>query len=441
MPTDNRIRSRMLTATGLLALVGVLLPGGCATNENASEVEISQFSGPDPSLTGAGVNTSAGSAAPRTVYAPVRSAPREPEILVIEPMETSAFVGEPEESEAVTVESGVAVYDAKVGDINGKPIIASRFLEDLMPRLRAIAVDADPQNRGPWRREAGEIIARKLEGVIRDEVLYREARARIPEITPQGLAMFVERMRENVRRQAGGSQRLAERRIQEEENKTMEQFLAEVEKQAVIKEILDIAAEDYPPVTWLDIQNEYQRRYEFFNPDPKAYFRIITTPDAESAENVKSALEGGASFEELASDRELNTFKPGAGGLFQEEGTTFEGNFAEARVIAIDDLNKAIVALDEGEWAGPIERTGGRQSFVYLERIEQESSSLEDPEVQIRIERYLNQVRSEEAVQNYVNRLKERANLGPERFSDLVVELLRVAETRVFGDETISSRS
>ncbi|GAB5495792.1 MAG: hypothetical protein Phyf2KO_08720 [Phycisphaerales bacterium] len=426
MPNDSRIR---LVAIGALPIS--LFLACCASDSGSSDVQLSEFSG--------SVDTSAGASSPRTVYAPVNSPKREPETLVIRPLETTGHAGEPAIQEQSTSEANAAVYDAKIGDINGRPIIASRFLEDLMPRLRAEAAKLEPDQRREWRQEAFQIIARKLDGMIRDEVLYREGRARIPEITPQGLAMFVERIRENIIRRESGSYTQAEQRILEEENVTMDEFLASLEKQVVIKEILDIAAEDYAPVSWLDIQNEYNRRYDTFNPNPRAYFRIITTRDSSTAETVKQRLDSGDSFGELASDSNLNTYAVDRGGIFKEEGTEFEGEFTEARLIAIDDLNSALVTLNEGEWAGPIARSGDRQSFVYLERVQQQSFSLEDENVQLSIEQYLKKTRSDEALERFVNRLRERANLGQSRANEMVIELLRVAETRVYGDVTLNT--
>src|SRR5690606_2523715 len=116
-------------------------------------VELNQFAG--------GVDTSAGASAPRTVYAPVNPSRPAPETIVIRSFETQAAAGTPEdpnhdnsslEEPAPTSISTGGIYDAKVGDINGRPIIASRFLEDLMPRLNAISVEQP--DLASWRREA-----------------------------------------------------------------------------------------------------------------------------------------------------------------------------------------------------------------------------------------------------------------------------------------------
>ncbi len=416
----NSIRHRVGLVSLALAQASLV---ACAGSPN-ERVSLNQFAG--------GVDTSAGAAAPRTVYAPIYQARPMIETIVLRPIDTQALAGSPEGSEPSEAPNGLFVYDAKIGDINGRPIIASRFLEDLMPRLRAIATEQASNGRGAWRTEARSVIARKLEGMIRDEVLYREGRARNPDLTQQGLLFFVEKVREHMIRQAEGSATLAEDRLQEQEGLSLDQFLASIERQRVIKDVLDIVAEDYAPVSWLDIQNEYQRRYEYFNPDPTAYFRLISPPDELAAQKVAQRLASGESFASVAADQSVNSFAPDRGGLFSEEGTAFKGELADATLVNDPGLNSALVTLKPGAWSGPVVRSSGRGAFVMLERIDSSTASLEDKEVQLSIERYLKQLRSEKATDDFIMHLRERANLGTERFEELVGKIMAVAETRVF---------
>ena len=420
---------------------GIIIPMlliGCAGQADR-KVELNQFAG--------GVDTSAGASAPRTVYAPVNPSRPAPETIVIRSFETQAAAGTPEdpdlessspensslEEPAPTHISTGGIYDAKVGDINGRPIIASRFLEDLMPRLNAISVEQP--DLASWRREARPVIERKLEGMIRDEVLYREGRARNPNFNEQGLLFFVDKVREHMVRQSGGSETLADQRLQEQEGVSLDQFLASIERQRVIKDVLDIAAEDYAPVSWLDIQNEYQRRYDQFNPDPRVFFRLISPANDEASAEIERRLGEGETFDSIASDARVNLFAPARGGLFSEEGTPISGPFAEATLINDPPLNSALVALEPGDWVGPVERSSGRTAYIMLERVNEDTMSLDDEAVQLNIERYLKQLRREQALDSFVMRLRERANLGQDRFDVLVSEIMRVAETRVFDQQ------
>jgi len=79
-----------------------------------------------------------------------------------------------------------------------------------------------------------------------------------------------------------------------------------------------------------------------------------------------------------------------------------------------------------------VTRSSGRTAFVMLESVDRKTASLDDIEVQLSIERYLKQLRSEKATNDFIMRLRERANLGPERFEEFVTKIMAVAETRVF---------
>ncbi|MCA9272937.1 MAG: hypothetical protein KDA31_07830 [Phycisphaerales bacterium] len=414
-------RRPMACAESAGVLLAALMLVGCA-GQPTRKVELNQFAG--------NVDTSAGASAPRTVYTPVNPARPEPETIVIRSFDTNTNAGTPDDSESGRAFPGGAVYDAKVGDINGRPIIASRFLEDLMPRLRAISTEQP--DVASWRKEARPVIARKLEDMIRDEVLYREGLARNPDFNQQGLLFFVEKVREHMVRLSQGSETLADQRLREEEGVSLDQFLASIERQRVIKDVLDIAAEDYAPVSWLDIQNEYQRRYKQLNPDPQVFFRLISPKSDEVVAEIERRLNEGEPFESVASDAQLNTFAVDRGGLFSAEGTAITKPLAESTLINDSALNAAIVALEPGAWAGPIVRASGRTSFVMLDRVEQQTMSLDDESVQLSIEQYLTRLRREQALERYVMRLRERANLGEARSNGFVDELLRVAETRVF---------
>ncbi|HED54879.1 MAG TPA: hypothetical protein ENJ00_11870, partial [Phycisphaerales bacterium] len=135
--------------------IGVLMAGclaglviGCSSGPK-NTVRLTQFSNgtqPDPD-------------APPVVYTPLLPARDMPETLTIEPLSTTERPGTPESDgnghESVSTRFEPVVYDAKIGDINGKPIIASEFLADLMPRLEADARILGEAGREQWRAKAG----------------------------------------------------------------------------------------------------------------------------------------------------------------------------------------------------------------------------------------------------------------------------------------------
>jgi hypothetical protein len=329
------------------------------------------------------------------------------------------------------------LIEAKIGDINGRPVLAGAFLEDLMPRLRATAATAP--SREAWRREAMSIVGDKLRLTIRDEVLYREARSKLSDEVRQGLFIWLARVRERVRQQYRGSETAADERLREDVGLGLEEYLSAIQRGQLIRQELESAQSDYPPVTWTDIRNEYARRYAEFNPPPMVYARMILCPDEAGAELVRQRLDSGEAFAEIAGDKALNRFRPEQGGMLNDQGQAAEGDMASARLIGIEALNTALTSLEPGAWAGPVSyreasRGGGaaRQGFVLMERIEHSSRPLSDGMLQLSLRGEIEARREAEARTRYLGKLLASADLGPREQSAMTARLVQVAEVRLF---------
>lgn len=413
---------------GVLGAAGLYLISGCGGS--ARSLTPHDFSG-----------GSASGSTSASVGAPVYSVQTPPVPAAMLLGSSDVAVAEPGAPSDVPVDAApasrsdreqAAVLDAKVGDVNGRPIIASVFLEDLMPRLRASMQTAPDQSA--WRREALTIIRQKLSLTIRDEVLYREAKAQLPPEVRQGLLFYLSRFREQVRLQNSGSLSRADQLLREETGESLEEFLRSRQRQALIEGMLDGAAADYAPVTWTDVRNEYARRYDEFNPPPTVFARMILPPGDAEAEVVQGRLDGGESFAAVAEDRSVNRYRPTSGGLISEQGTQIEGELAEMELVSLEALNSALVSLEPGAWAGPIEYRGGRQGFVQLDRIEQPGGrSLEDGMLQLELRAEIEFRRKRAAQERFFRRLIEDAGFGEDRQLEMSLALLQIAETRLLA--------
>ncbi|MEN1705421.1 MAG: hypothetical protein AAGJ54_07910 [Planctomycetota bacterium] len=337
-----------------------------------------------------------------------------------------------DESRPASASGEPMVLDAKVGDVNGRPIIASVFLEDLMPRLRA-SLRSSP-SRAAWRREATQIVREKLFFTIRDEVLYREAKAQLPPEVRQGLLFYLGRFREQIRLQNAGSVSRADELLREQTGQSLEEFLRSQQRQSLISGMLDGAASDYTPVTWSDVRNEYARRFDEFNPPPTVFARMILPPGDAEAELVHGRLSSGEPFDVVARDREMNRYRPSSGGMVSDEGTRVDGDLLAATLVGFPSLNAALVVLEPGSWAGPIEYRGGRQGFVSLERVETgEQRDLEDGMLQLELRAEIEFRRKSEARERLFRQLIDDAGFGDRRQRELTAELVRIAEARLIA--------
>jgi len=314
---------------------------------------------------------------------------------------------------------GLSLIEAKVGDINGKPIYVTSFFEPIEARLIA---NAERLRLAGWRREAMKIVDERLTGVMMDELLRAEALAALSEQQRQGLRSFLSNFRKNILTENLGSAQLAEKRGQ-----SVDAAMREKEIETLVGLTLFREVNKRVHVSWRDIQQRYEQRYDDFNPPPTAVFRLlrVLTDEPEAIEAIKARLGEGVAFEAIASES-WNTFKAEDGGLFRG---AFDGAFEDGEFFGSDVLNEQARQLSPGQISEPFVLVA-YTCWLKLESIEQESVSLYD--AQLAINSQIDRERREQARNEYFQQLFERARVGNRE--DLLRRLMAIAEDR-YGPE------
>lgn len=312
------------------------------------------------------------------------------------------------------------LLDAKVGDVNGKPVFTSSFFAPIEDRLLAEAQRLQPNE---WRASAGRIIAQRLDGIIADELLRAEALAALTPTQRVGLQAFLSNFRNNLLSENLGSSQLASRRIQEREGITLDEALRQKEVDTLVQLTLIREINRRVNVSWRDIKQRYERDIDKFAPPPSVVLRVVRAfnDDEAGVDQIKQRLADGDSFAEIASS-ELNNFNRDTQGL---QKTQLTSSFQETSFFGAEVLNEATHTLSEGEYAGPIE-LGSSVYWIKYEATEQESVSLYD--AQLAIQRDLTYERREAAKEQYFERLQERARVSTR--DDVLVRLFEIAEER-----------
>lgn len=337
---------------------------------------------------------------------------------VVRPGERSADLRPVPRARTVAPE-GLALIEAKVGDINGKPIYATSFFEPIEARLIA---NAERLRLAAWRGEAVQIIDGRLTGMMVDELLRAEALAALSAQQRQGLRAFLSNFRKNILTENLGSAQLAEKRGQ-----SVDAAMREKEIETLVGLTLFQEVNKRVHVSWRDIQQEYEKQYEKFNPPPTAVLRFLRVPteETDSINAIRTQIREGVDFEVIASEA-WNTFDPDDGGLIRSE---FEGAYADAEFFGSDVLNEQARMLSMGQTSQGFE-LGRYTCWIKLEGIEQESVSLYDAQLGINVD--LNRQRRETARQEYITQLFERARVNNRE--TLIRRLLVIAEDR-YGPE------
>lgn len=350
------------------------------------------------------------------------------------PADVAAVPGRPQERpnpEARAGGPGVLI-DGVVGQINGKPVYIGEFLGQMESRLRQ-EVERTRGDRRAWDRVASEVIGAALVDRVRNELLLAEARAMLTPEQRRGVLAFMTNIRENIAARFGGSPELAGERLREaapELYATLDERVREERDLAMLRMLLDKHVTPRIIVSWRDVQNEYERNIERFQPPPTATVRLIRVPAADETRinAVESALREGRPFAEIASS-ELNDFLRSAGGRL--DPVRIQGSLPETQLVAFPNVDTAARRLTPGQSAGPI-RDGANTYWVLLEEIRQ-SPGISLEEAQLELQSALRQRRERSEGERFFREIFERGSKTD--IEHMAARLLEIAGDRIFVPE------
>lgn len=192
------------------------------------------------------------------------------------------------------------IVESLVGQVNGRPIFADEFFEPIEDELIALAERQSPRD---FMAAARRIIDERLRQVILNELFLAEAEAGLSVEQQQGLLALMQQVREEVRRQHGGSITAADRSIMEREGLSYEEYLSQYREEQLILNVYQEKIRSRVIVSSRDVERAYQQRYDEFNPPATVTLgriRLSTEGDAAVIDQVRSRLEAGEPFAEVA---------------------------------------------------------------------------------------------------------------------------------------------
>lgn len=342
---------------------------------------------------------------------------------------TVALPGPPETGPPAPAPVAPVVFiEAKVGDINGKPIYAGAFFDETGIGDKLVQ---ESRKRGmtpsAWRTFALNLIRGELQRLVRSELFEAEARASLEPAQQVGLRAMARMRGEAERRRRGGSQAALERSLAADRGQNYEQFLRDRERDALIQYQYERMVRSRVFITMRDLERYYERNFKEFNPDPKARFRVIRVPtsDEEGLRQVREALERGEPFERVAS-LPVNTSNPQKGGLDER---AFTGEYRDQRFFgSLAEVNEAVRSLEPGQWTATPVPWGAFTAWIRLESIVRETRPLSDESVQLEILNRLSAREEDARFETYIVRLADRAGLTD--MPEIMSRLLWIAERR-----------
>ena len=312
------------------------------------------------------------------------------------------------------------LLDAKIGDVNGKPIFTNSFFEPIEDRL---LTEASRLSGDQWLRSAHKLILNRLNGIITDELLRSEA---LTSLTPNqrvGLQAFLSNFRNDLLSKNLGSSQLASRRIQQEQGVTLDQALQQKEIDTLVQLTLIQEVNKRVNVSWRDIKQRYEHDIDKYSPPPTAIFYVVRafSDNAEKIATIQTKIDAGENFVAIAASK-LNNYNTETQGL---HSVVIEESFETTNFFGPDALNEQTQQLSMGQVAGPI-NLSSTVYWVKLIEIKQDSVSLYD--AQLQIQRDLTYERRTKARNDYLARLIERAKVSSR--DEVLMRLLEIAEER-----------
>jgi hypothetical protein len=291
------------------------------------------------------------------------------------------------------------VVDSLVGHVNGRPIFADDFLLPIEDRLlRAAEETYGVEQQMAFRK----IILDWLRDVVTNELLLAEAEASLSSEEQRGLFAWLRMMYDEEIRRGGGTRSGAERR-QRSSGSDLDEYLGEQKNMVLIDQLQRQKIQPRVIVAWRDIEREYARRYDDFNPPATvtlARVRLNTVTQTAQIEAVTQRLAAGEPFADIADELGFAD-----GGLWE----TFEmGPGGVTDIEVSPPMKAALEGLDQGDTSKPFELGSGTLWLHVVEVKRPECRSIYDPVVQLGLRNIILARRANAEWTRYVNSLLER---------------------------------
>lgn len=323
------------------------------------------------------------------------------------------------------------VIDRSVGQINGRPIYASDFLADMDDRLRR---NAERMKRPEWVKETFTLVGQKLRDQVRDELLLSEFSTNLKPEQKIGVAAFLDKVQEDLRSGNLGSETLANKRLLEEEGKTIQQKARDIGDKAFIQDWLRRTVYNRVQVTEREVRRYYENNPAEFREPGKAVFRIIQSArsDAGKLARIESGLAGGESFDTVA-EIESEWRRNAKEGRFTLE-VRLEKPLSEAEVFGPANLNAAARALSVGGRTDRIDAGASAWWLMLVSVTEARQVPLYD--VQLAIERKIRNERYREEETRYFSGLLKRSSAT--NLEEMALKITEFADQRYWGEGRVS---
>jgi hypothetical protein len=290
--------------------------------------------------------------------------------------------------------------DALVGQINGRPVYASKFLQPLEDRIMRVVSEMP---RAQAQQEIARVVVDRFQQQVNSELVIAEAESMLTPDNQQGVLAWLKDVQEQTTASYGGNRTAATRSLEEQFGMTMEQYLNERRDEALANQLLQRRIEPRTIVSWRDVEREYAVNEAEFNPQPTITVGRIAVRSADEAKvkDVGDRLAAGEAFSAVAESAGIaqggawREFKLPSGGIAQLEDLN-------------PDVRTALMAAAPGKATPPMRQGSSTVWFTILASAKGESRSIFDARLQLMLRASIAERRSVRERMRYLNGLRQR---------------------------------
>jgi hypothetical protein len=265
-----------------------------------------------------------------------------------------------------------------------------------------VAAASNP-DRAVGRQQFVGAVKALFKRTVDNELIVAEAESQLSPEQQQGLFAWVRSIQEETIAERGGSRAAAEASLASEEDKSLDEFLAQRRDVALAMRLLNQRIEPRAIVSWREVLQAYERDVKVYNPPRQIRIgRIQLDPatEAERVARVEAMVAEGKPFSAIATELGLAN-----GGLWQSSDLGDEGIDG---LPLTDAVKSRIKDLPVDRVSPSLQQRGLTSWFAVLSIDQPVARSVYDMDLQLAITAQLRDIRRAIERQRYIGTLRSR---------------------------------
>ena len=289
--------------------------------------------------------------------------------------------------------------ESLIGQINGRPVYAGKFMTSIEDRILRIVAENPPGNA---QRLIEKLIQDRFQQYINNELIISEAEGMLSPEMQAGIFAWIQSIQEQTVAGNGGNRTSATQSIEDQFGMNMEQYLKEKRDEALASDLLRRRVEPRTIVSWRDVERQYSMLEKEFNPEPRITIGRIRLQVSDELEikNVQERFKRGETFAQV-----VTALNVPDGGKWQQYPLPKNGL---AGLELADDIKKILLAVENGHVTEEL-RKGSTATWYCVTNVqEQATRSIFESALQRSIRRGLKEQRGAYERNRYLASLRDR---------------------------------